>query len=56
MGDYSVIWGKELDFQELGLCPLAAFMVDLGTVMVLVRLPFSMLVYYNEHVMRLKVS
>ena len=31
------------------------FMVDLRTVMVLVRVPFSMLVYYNEHVMRLKV-
>ena len=41
-----------------GIGPLPTswpFMVDLRTVMVPVRVPFSMLVYYNEHVMRLKV-
>ena len=30
-------------------------MVGLGTVMVPVGVSFSMLVYYNEHIMRLKV-
>ena len=52
-----VIWGKGWRFPGIGPLPTFwPFMVDLRTVMVLVRVPFSMLVYYNEHVMRLKVS
>ena len=31
------------------------FMVSLGTVMALVGVSFSMLIYYNERIMRLKV-
>jgi len=51
-----VIWGKGWRFPGIGPLPTFwPFMVDLRTVMVLVRVPFSMLVYYNEHVMRLKV-
>ena len=51
-----VICGKGWRFPGIGPLPTSwPFMVDLRTVMVPVRVPFSMLVYYNEHVMRLKV-
>ena len=48
-------WGRGTDFQELGHCPLFwPFMFSLGTVITPVGVSFSMLMYYSEHIMRLR--
>ena len=51
-----IISGKGRRFPEIGPLPtIWPFMVSLRTVMVLVGESFSMLMYYNEHIMGLKV-
>lgn len=45
---------KQWGFLELG--PLLTFIVSLGNVMVPVGVSFSLLICYNQHIMRLKVQ
>ena len=53
--EYS-IWDKGQGFPGIGPWPTFwPLMVGLRTVMALVGVSFSMLIYYNEHIMRLKV-
>ena len=50
------ILGKGWGFPGIGPLPTFwPFMVSLGTVMALVGMSFSMLIYYNECIIRLKV-
>ena len=50
------IWGKRWGFPGTGPLPTFwPFMVSLRTVMALLGVSFSMLIYYNECIMRLKV-
>ena len=51
---FQLFWGRGRDFQELGK-RFWAFMVGLCTVMAPVGMLFSMLIYYSEGIMRLKV-
>ena len=50
------IWGKGWGFPGIGPTPtFRSLIVSLITVMVLVGVSFSMLMYYNEHIMKPKV-
>ena len=49
------ILGRGRDFQELGHCPLFDPYGRLRTVMVPVGVSFSLLMCYNERILRLKV-
>ena len=52
----STIWGKGQSFLGIGLLPIFwSLMVNLGTVMVPLGMSFSLLMSYNEHILRIKV-
>ena len=54
--DYSNYFGEGVGFPEIGPPPAFwLFMVSLGTVLLLVDVSFSMLMYYSEGIMRLNV-
>lgn len=50
------ILGRAGDFQELGCLHFLTFVVDLGTVKAPVGMSFSLLMCYNERILRLKVE
>ena len=57
MSERIILTILEKGWRFLGIGPpptFWSFMVGLGTVMALVHVSFSMLMYYNEHIMRLK--
>ena len=54
-GILALFWGRGRSFQELGHCLLLTFVVGLRTVMAPVAVSCSMLMCYNELILRLKV-
>ena len=55
-GVFQLFWGRGRDFQKLGHCPLFdLYIVGLRTVMAPVGVSFSLLMCYNEAILRLKV-
>ena len=53
-GVFQSFGGRDRDFQVLGHLPLS--MVGLGTTLVTLGVSFSLLMCYNECILRIKVS
>ena len=54
-GVFQIFGGRSGDFQELGHYPLLTLMVDHGTVMVPVDVSFSLLICYDEGILRFSI-
>ena len=54
-GIFELFWGRGRSFQELGHCLLLTFVVGLTTVTAPVAVSCSVLMCYNELILRLKV-